>query len=130
VSGYTIVNLEDVEDQAVKYGLSPNMEFRVARGDLELEQSGLSYLRLAPGFRMPFGHKHSRQEEVYVLLGGSARVKLEDEIVDLRQWDLVRVAKDTTRAFEAGPDGAEILIVGAPSTGPGDAEIVPGWWSD
>ena len=130
MSGYTIVNLEDVEDQAVKYGLSPNMEFRVARGDLELEQSGLSYLRLAPGFRMPFGHKHSRQEEVYVLLCGSARVKLEDEIVDLRQWDLVRVAKDTTRAFEAGPDGAEILIVGAPSTGPGDAEIVPGWWSD
>jgi mannose-6-phosphate isomerase-like protein (cupin superfamily) len=130
VKGYTIVNLEDVEDQAVGYGLSPNMEYRVARGDLQLEESGLSYLRLAPGFRVPFGHKHARQEEVYVLVGGSARVKLDEEIVDLRRWDLVRVAKDTTRAFEGGPDGAEILIVGAPSTGPGDAEVVPGWWSD
>jgi mannose-6-phosphate isomerase-like protein (cupin superfamily) len=90
----------------------------------------VSYLRLAPNFRMPFGHKHAQQEEVYVLVGGSARVKLDDEIVDLRPRSLVRVAKETMRCFEAGPEGAEFVIVGAPSTPPGDAEIVPGWWSD
>jgi mannose-6-phosphate isomerase-like protein (cupin superfamily) len=128
MSGYTIVNLEDVEDQAVKGGFSPNIEFRVARSALGLENSAVSYLRLAPHFRVPWGHRHAQQEEVYVLVNGSARVKLEDEIVELRQWDLVRVAKETMRAFEAGPDGAELVVIGAPGTPPGDAEIVPGWW--
>jgi mannose-6-phosphate isomerase-like protein (cupin superfamily) len=82
---------------------------------------------------MPFGHRHRRQEELYVLVGGSARIKLDDEIVELRRWDAVRVPPETTRQLEAGPDGAEILAFGAPSTGPSagtDAEPVPNWWTD
>jgi mannose-6-phosphate isomerase-like protein (cupin superfamily) len=79
---------------------------------------------------MPFGHKHKQQEEVYVLLRGSARLKLDDEIVDLKQWDLIRIPKEVTRNFEAGPDGVELLAIGAPNTGLQDAEQLPGWWND
>ncbi len=133
MAGYTIANLKAVEDMAVKGGLSPGVEARFATASLQCERSGLSYQRLAPNVRMPFGHRHGEQEEVYVLVSGSGRVKLEDEVLELRQWDAVRVAPETTRAFEAGPDGAEILAFGAPRTGAGaasDAEMLPGWWSD
>jgi hypothetical protein len=60
-----------------------------------------------------------------------ARVaKLDDEIVELRPFDAVRVHKNTMRGFEAGSDGAEMIAIGAPHTGPGDAETVDGWWDD
>ena len=130
MAGYTIQNLKDVEDQAPKFGMSPQMEMRMARVPLEMQNAGLSYQRLSPGFRLPFGHNHNNQEEVYVVVGGSGRVKLGDEVVELRQWDAVRVPKDTMRGFEAGPDGVEMIAIGAPNTGPGDADTVQGWWSD
>jgi mannose-6-phosphate isomerase-like protein (cupin superfamily) len=130
LAGYTKVNLKEVEDQAVRFGLAPNIEFRMGRVPLELENSGLSYQRLAPNFRVPFGHIHKQQEEVYVLVSGSARMKLDDEVVDLKQWDAVRVPRETMRNLEAGPEGAEFIAVGAPNTGPGDADMEQGWWSD
>jgi mannose-6-phosphate isomerase-like protein (cupin superfamily) len=129
MAGYTVVNLKEVEDQAPKFGLSPNLEMRMARVPLELEHSGVSYQRLAPEFRVPFGHTHKQQEEVYVVLGGSVKVKLGEDVVELKPWDAVRVAKDTMRGFEAGPDGVELLAIGAPNTGPGDADMAQGWWS-
>ena len=129
MAGYTVQNLKEVEDQAPKFNLSPNLEFRSARVPLEMQNAGLSYIRLAPNFRTPFGHKHKQQEEVYVLVSGSARMKVEEEVLDLKQWDAVRVAKETMRGIEAGPDGAEIVALGAPNTGPGDADMAPGWWS-
>jgi mannose-6-phosphate isomerase-like protein (cupin superfamily) len=97
---------------------------------LELENSGLSYFRIAPGFRVPFGHKHSQQEEVYVVVAGSARAKLDDEVVELRSWDAVRVPAQTMRALEGGPDGAEVIAIGAPNTANRDVEMTPGWWTD
>ena len=130
MSDYTHLNLKDVDDQAPNFGLSPDLEFRMARVPLEMENAGLSYLRIAPGFRLPFGHKHKNQEEVYVLVSGNARMKIEDEVKELEQWDAVRVHKDTMRTLEGGDEGAEFLVVGAPNTGPGDAETVQGWWSD
>ena len=131
MAGYTKVNLkEDVEDQAPNFGLSPNLEARMARVALEMEHSGVSYQRLAPNFRMPFAHKHKNQEEVYILVSGSARAKVEDAIIDLKPWDALRVHKDTVRGFEAGPDGAEMIAIGAPNTGPGDAETIQDWWMD
>jgi mannose-6-phosphate isomerase-like protein (cupin superfamily) len=102
VEGYTIVNLKEVEDQAPRFGLSPNVESRFATVPLELENSGISYQRLAPGFRRPFGHRHRLQEEIYVVVGGSARVKLDDEVQELKRWDAVRVPPRTVRQFEAG----------------------------
>lgn len=131
MAGYTLVNLkQDVEDQAPKFGYAPNMESRFARGPLELENSGLSYFRIAPGFRMPFGHKHGEQEEVYLVISGSARVKIEEEVVDLRQWDAIRIPPGTARGMEGGSDGAEIIAFGAPNTDNKDLEMLPGWWTD
>lgn len=131
VPSYTITNLRgDVEDAAVAFGLSPGLEARFASGGLGLTRLGVSYQRLAPGFRVPFGHKHAEQEELYVVLSGAGRVRLGDEVHDIAQWDAVRVDKDTMRNFEAGPEGLEFLAIGAPATGPGDAQTEPGWWSE
>jgi mannose-6-phosphate isomerase-like protein (cupin superfamily) len=131
MAGFTKVNLkEDVDDQAPNFGLSPHIEARMARVPLEMENAGISYQRIAPNFRVPFGHKHQNQEEVYVVLSGRVRMKVEDEVHALKQWDAVRVHKDTMRGFEGGPEGAELLAIGAPNTGPGDAEMEQGWWSD
>jgi mannose-6-phosphate isomerase-like protein (cupin superfamily) len=129
--GFTVVNLkQDVQDMAPKFDMAPGLESRFARQNLELQNSGLSYFKIAPGFRTPFGHRHSEQEEVYVIISGSARIKLDDEIVDLSQWDVVRIPVDTWRALEGGPNGAEVIAFGAPNTENKDIEMQPGWWSD
>jgi uncharacterized cupin superfamily protein len=132
MAGHTIVNLNDVEDMGPKFGYAPNLQARFVGSVLGLEKSGLSFQRLAPNFRMPFGHKHKQQEEVYVVVRGSGRLKLDDEIVDVKELDVVRVPGEVMRAFEAGSDGIEVLAFGAPSTGPPqeDAEMQPGWWDE
>lgn len=127
---YTKLNLREVEDQAVMFDMSPDLEFRTARDALEMENGALSYLRIAPNFRMPFGHRHQVQEEVYVLVDGSARLKLDDDIVELKPWDAVRMPKETVRNLEGGPDGAVLILFAAPKTGPGDGPPIPGWWTD
>jgi quercetin dioxygenase-like cupin family protein len=130
MSEYTVLKVTDVEDQGPNFGLEGKMEARFLRVDLGCEECGVTYLRLAPGFRVPFGHTHKVQEEVYVLVSGSARIKLEDEIHELAPWSAVRMSKDVTRGLEAGPEGAEFVLVGAPHTGPGDAVIAQDWWQD
>jgi hypothetical protein len=131
VAGYTLKNLkDDIEDQAPKAGFAPDLEARFPAKDLGLGQIGVSYQRLAPNARAPFGHRHKTHEEVYVVVGGSGRVKLDEEIVDLRAWDTLRVSPETARHFEAGPDGLEIVAAGLPSIVPSDVEPLPGWWSD
>jgi mannose-6-phosphate isomerase-like protein (cupin superfamily) len=130
VAEYTIKNLKDVEDSAPRFGMSDVLEARFAREELGLERSGVSYQRLQPDARLPFGHKHTEQEELYVVVGGSGRVKLDDEILDLRQWDAVRIAPGTMRNLEAGPDGLELVLFGAPNNANADVEMVQGWWSD
>jgi uncharacterized cupin superfamily protein len=131
MADYTLLNLKtDVEDMAPRFGYAPNMESRFARTTLGLECSGLSYFKIAPGYRIPFGHRHGEQEEVYVLLSGSARMKLDDEIVELKAMDAIRVPGSTPRGFEAGPDGAEILAFGAPNTDNKDAEMLPDFWPE
>jgi mannose-6-phosphate isomerase-like protein (cupin superfamily) len=130
---YTKVNLkEDVQDSAPSFGYAPDMEARFASKDLELEQSGLGYERWSPHFRVPFGHTHKGQEEVYVVVSGSGRVKIDDEIVDYKQWDAIRVPAGVWRCFEAGPDGAEVIAFGAPKMDDprADSPIQPEWWSD
>lgn len=130
MSLYTHLNLKEVEDQAPKFGLSPDMEARMARVPLELENCGVSYQRIAPNFRIPFGHTHKRQEEVYVVVAGAGRAKLEEDVIELKRWDAIRVPNTTMRGFEAGPDGMELIAIGAPNTGPGDADTVHDWWTD
>ena len=110
---YTHTNLKDIEDVAVRFGQSPDLEARFAAGPLELERSGLSYQRMAPGFRM-FSHRHHEQEEIYVVLSGGGQIKLDDDDVELRPLDVVRIAPETGRAVEAGPEGLELIAFGAP----------------
>lgn len=127
---FTRKNLRrDVDDQAQAFGFAPALEFRVARDALETTQSALSFMRLAPGFRVPFGHHHEEQEEVYVVVHGSARLKLDDEVVELEPWDAVRIATGVVRDIEGGPDGAEVLLFGAPRVPPGDAVVEQDWWA-
>ena len=126
---YTVVNLKEVEDLAPSGGLAPNLEARFARKPLALEQSGVTYFRMAPGFREPFGHRHGTQEEVYVVITGSMRMKLDDDIVELHAWDAIRIPPQTVRCREAGPNGAEMLLFGAPQA-EGDGELMREWWTD
>ena len=130
MSRHTLINIDDVEDSATQFGLSPSLEARFARRALGSSNLGVSRETLAPGFRVPFGHTHREQEEVYVVLRGSGRIKIDDEIVELREGDLVRVAPGAWRCAEAGADGMQLLAVGAPIPEGDDSELEQGWWAD
>jgi quinol monooxygenase YgiN/mannose-6-phosphate isomerase-like protein (cupin superfamily) len=127
-AGYTLRNLAEAEDQAAKYGYGEMGEARFVSDDLDAERTGVSHQRLRPGKRQMFAHRHHRAEEVYVVVAGSGRVRIEDEIVELGPLDAIRIGPEQTRALEAGPDGLEFLAFGARARG--DAEIVPDWWTD
>ena len=129
MSEYTIVNLKEVEDQAPKWNLSPDLEARFARVALDAELVGLTYQRLGPNYTVPWGHTHKTQEEVFVVLSGSVEVKIGDEIKELGPWDAIRVHKDTPRGFRAGADGVEFLAIGCPG-GPGDAVNIDDYWDE
>jgi len=125
---FTIKNLLEVEDSAAESG--SDLEARFARKHMDSEHLGVSHFRFGPGFRSPFGHSHREQEEAYVVLGGSGRMRLDDEIVELRRWDLVRVAPDVVRGFEGGADGLELLAIGSDRPEGGDGVRVSDWWTD
>ena len=125
---YAKKNLRDVEDAAVKHGLSDHQEARFARTDLGAEQTGLNYLIIKPAQREAFAHRHGEAEEVYVVLAGSGRVKLDDELVDLAPLDAVRVSPGVTRAFEASRDGLEVLVFGPHVEG--DVEMASDFWTE
>jgi mannose-6-phosphate isomerase-like protein (cupin superfamily) len=131
---FTLRNLKgDLEDGGSNFDGAPDLEFRLATGPLERERSGLGYQRIPPGYRFPYGHTHETQEEVYVVLRGGGRMKLDDEIVDLEEWDAVRVSPGTWRGYEAGPDGLEMLVIGAPNLGGSPRDDVEGrrdWWAE
>jgi uncharacterized cupin superfamily protein len=128
VGDYTLRNLRETEDLAVKGGFSESQEARFPRAELGLETLGLSYQVVKPGKRHAFGHRHAEAEEVYVVLAGTGRCRLDDEIVDVRPLDALRVAPSVVRAFEAGTEPLELLVF-SPYM-PGDAELVPDFWHD
>jgi len=131
---FTLRNLkEDLEDVGSRFDGPPDLEFRLATEALELEKSGLSYQRVPPRYRFPYGHTHEKQEEVYVVLRGSGRMKVDNEIVELEEWDAVRVPPGMWRGYEAGPAGLEILVIGAPNLGDdprGDVDGRRDCWAD
>ncbi len=129
MSDYTVKNLADVEDAAAQFGFGETHEARFAARDLGAEQTGLSLHRLKPGKRQPFGHRHAEVEEVYVVLSGTGRVRLDDDVVDIGPLDAVRVAPGVARAFEADQDGLEVLAV-SPQRTDDRGELLEGWWGD
>jgi mannose-6-phosphate isomerase-like protein (cupin superfamily) len=124
---YAKKNLRDVEDSALKYGIGDTQEARFPRTDLGAEQTGLNFLIVKPGQREAFAHRHREAEEIYVVLAGSGRVKLDDDLVDLAPLDAIRVSPGTTRSFEAGSDGLDVLIFGPRFEG--DGETVQDFWA-
>jgi mannose-6-phosphate isomerase-like protein (cupin superfamily) len=128
MSAYTVVNLMDLENSVGDR--APGVEARFARKHLDSRDLGVTHWRYPPNFRSPTSHRHGEQEEAYVVLSGSGRMRLDDEIIDLRQWDVVRVAPETIRALEAGPDGLETIAVGGPRPEEGDGQRADEPWPD
>ena len=129
---YTHRNLRnDLDDVGSNFDGHPDLEFRLATDALELEQSGLCYQRIPANCRFPYGHTHAVQEEVYVAVRGSGRMKVDEDVIELRELDAVRVPPGSWRGYEAGPDGLDLLVLGAPSLGDdrrGDVEGARDWW--
>jgi mannose-6-phosphate isomerase-like protein (cupin superfamily) len=127
-TSYTLKKLTDIEDAAPKSGFGEFQEARFAKAALETEDTGVSYHRVKPGKRQPFAHKHEQAEEVYVVIAGSGRVKLDEDILEIDTLDAIRVAPGMIRAFEAGTDGLDLIACGPRHDG--DGEVIQGWWSD
>ena len=127
MAGFSIVNLKDIEDSAGER--SPDIEARFARKHIDSDHLGVSYFRYGPGYRNSMGHSHREQEEIYVVVSGSGSIKLDDQILPLRQWDVVRVAPQTVRALEGGPDGLEVVAIGSDRPEGGDGTTVADWWA-
>jgi mannose-6-phosphate isomerase-like protein (cupin superfamily) len=105
------------------------MKWKLARDALRSPELGVSRFTYEPGARMPFGHRHREQEEAYVVVAGSGRAKLDAEIVELSTWDVLRVAPKVLRAFEAGPEGLDLICIGGRKPRGGDTERVADFWS-
>jgi hypothetical protein len=130
MSDYTIVNLGDIENVAPKFQMPDGMDVRFPKRDLGCRIGGIGVEKLPAGVRTPFGHTHSEQEEIYVIAEGSGRIKLDDEVLDLRQWDILRIGPGVMRNLEAGYDGITLIAFGAPLGEESDGELHHGWWSD
>ena len=128
MSDFKITNLKELDDAMASRDV--DIEARFARSRLESEHLGVSYFRYGPGYRAPIGHRHREQEEAYVVVSGTGKVKLDDEIVELRQWDLVRVAPGVARGFVGGPNGLELIAIGSDRPEGGDGEMVEEFWND
>jgi mannose-6-phosphate isomerase-like protein (cupin superfamily) len=122
------MNLSEVKDSAPGFGADEFQEARFAREDLEAEQAGLAHIKVKPGKRMPFAHKHEEAEEIYVVIAGSGRIKLDDEVIEVTELDAIRISPEVARCMEAGPDGLSVLAMGAHHDK--DGEVLPNWWSD
>ncbi|HEU0019071.1 MAG TPA: cupin domain-containing protein [Thermoleophilaceae bacterium] len=127
---YSIKNLRQVEDSAPKHGFSEVGEARFPRSELRAENTGLAYHVLRPNKRQAFAHKHDEAEEIYVVLSGSGRIKLDDDVVELATMDAVRIAPSTVRALEAGDDGLELLAFGPRHEADGEIMPIDGFWAE
>jgi mannose-6-phosphate isomerase-like protein (cupin superfamily) len=125
---YAIVNLLEIEDSVGDR--VPGLEGRFSRKLIASRDLGISHFRYAPNLRSPRGHSHREQEEAYVVVTGSGRVRLDDEIRDIEQWNVIRVAPQVVRAFEAGPDGLELIAIGGPKPEDGDGVVADTPWPD
>jgi mannose-6-phosphate isomerase-like protein (cupin superfamily) len=125
---YTHRNLNDSRDLSADFGFAHVGEARFPSDDLRTEETGLSHQRLRPNTRQAFAHRHEEAEEVYVILSGSGRARLDDEVIELVALDAIRVAPWVTRCLESGDDGLEFIVFGPRC--PNDAEMVPDWWVD
>jgi quercetin dioxygenase-like cupin family protein len=128
MSNFTVVNLLEVENAIGER--APGIEGRFGRKHMDSRELGVSHFRYAPSLRSPMAHSHREQEEAYVIVAGSGRALLDGEVRELRQWDLLRVAPEVVRAFEAGPDGMDIVAVGGTRPEDGDGVMGAAEWPE
>jgi mannose-6-phosphate isomerase-like protein (cupin superfamily) len=125
---YTIKNLAQTKDSAPEFGLAEIGEAHFPRDELDAEATGLAYYVIKPGKRQAFGHRHENAEEIYLVLDGAGRIRLDDAIEGIGPFDAIRVAPSVTRALEAGPDGMTIVVLGARHAS--DGEMLNDFWND
>src|SRR5215211_630648 len=112
------INLRrDIEDSVG--GRVEGLEGRFGRKHLGSRDLGISLWTYGPGVRGA-AHSHREQEEAYVVVSGSGRMRLGESVIEVCQWDVVRVAPEVVRGFEAGPDGLDVIGVGGPKPEGGD----------
>jgi quercetin dioxygenase-like cupin family protein len=128
MSDFAVKNLREIEDAAADRGR--DIQARFARKHLDSEHLGVSLFTYGPNYRSPIGHRHREQEEAYVVVSGSGRARLDDQIIELSQWDVLRVAPRVVRSFEGGPEGMEVIAIGTDRPEGGDGEMVPDHWTD
>jgi quercetin dioxygenase-like cupin family protein len=126
MSDYTIVNLREIDDSVG--GQVEGLEARFSRTLIESRDLGVSLFSYKPGVRPPFAHSHREQEEAYVVVGGSGRIRIGDDVREIRLWDVVRVAPEVVRGFEAGDDGLEVIAIGGPKPEGGDGVRTDAPW--
>ena len=124
---YKHLNLNDIDDKAPSYGVD-SLEARPARTELGAEAIGLTSYRVKPGRRVGFGHSHDAVEEVYLVVSGAGRFKLDDDVIDVAPGEVVYCPPAVVREWEAGGDGLEIVAFGGHAEG--DGNMLPGWWTD
>jgi mannose-6-phosphate isomerase-like protein (cupin superfamily) len=127
MASFTVKNLMDIDDSAAD---QEGIEARFGRSHIDSDHLGVSLFRYDEGVSFPFGHRHKTQEEAYVVISGSGRIRVDDEIIDLKQWDVVRVAPEAVRGIEGGAGGLEIIAVGNDRPEGGDGEMVHDWWTE
>jgi quercetin dioxygenase-like cupin family protein len=125
VPDWTKKNFDELRDVSPEH---VQIQWRFARDALGSPELGVSRFTYEPGARMPWGHRHREQEEAYVVIGGSGRAKLDDEIIELRVSDVLRVAPQVIRSFEAGPEGLDIICIGGRKPEGGDTERFEDFW--
>src|SRR5579859_3593723 len=128
MTNFTHTNLMEIENAGADR--VPGFEARFGRKHIDSDHLGVSYFHYPANFRSPYGHRHREQEEAYAIVAGSGRVRLDDEVIELKQWDLIRVAPNVVRAFEGGPEGLSIIAIGNDRPEGGDGEMVEGFWGD
>jgi len=123
MSSYAIKNLLEIEPEGPE-----GLEIRFARKHLDSRELGVSLERFAPGRTTTAGHNHEEQEEAYVVVEGSGVAKLDDETIEVKQWDVIRVAPEVVRGFDAGPEGLVLLAIGGAKPEGGDGNLVADRW--
>lgn len=115
----------------MRFGLAADeLELRVLRDRLGCEHIGVSYLRFGPDWPLTTGHRHpAGGEEVYVLIEGSARIKIGEDVVHMEAPAAIRVPSEEFRAIRAAGDAPAVFVVaGYPIEDPDETVLAPDFW--
>jgi mannose-6-phosphate isomerase-like protein (cupin superfamily) len=128
MADYTLKRLEEIPDVLGDY---PG-EMRMGSLALDAEQVAFTWRRMPAqtGGKGSYGHRHRTQEEIYFVASGTLQFKLEDEVIEVFEDTVVRVAPQVARSvWNEGPDDAVLIVCSTKIADPaGDAEQVPDFW--